>query len=326
MKRMGALVVAFAVLFVSVFAGEEWGADWPMPAEDAVIIEGDHGFLFPAAEGRFLAAGVFWGERAREVSAARRPEWADPLPGILDFHERLASKGIHLLVVPVPVKASVYPENWPGAPSVSGRVDEAMARFIALLGERGVHALDLTPAFREAKRTDESAWFCKTDAHPSPRGIEGMARAIAEALAVKEVWGPPASEPRLEEETRTIRGDLAVLGALDREERIAYRPVPNHERLQDRDSEVLLIGDSNTLVYSVGEDMHVEGAGLLEHLSLALGTPIDRVGTRGSGANSVRIDLMRRRDQMAGKKVVIWVFGSAALVGPSGWRKVPVIQ
>jgi alginate O-acetyltransferase complex protein AlgJ len=72
--------------------------------------------------------------------------------------------------------------------------------------------------------------------------------------------------------------------------------------------------------------MHAKDAGLVEHLSAAIGAPIDRVAVRGSGATATRIELLRRRDQMAGKKAVIWLFAARDLTESDGWRVVPVIK
>jgi alginate O-acetyltransferase complex protein AlgJ len=47
----------------------------------------------------------------------------------------------------------------------------------------------------------------------------------------------------------------------------------------------------------------------------------------GGGANAGRIDLARRRDNLAGKRVVIWVFAARELTeSPEGWKRIPVIR
>ncbi|HOS43564.1 MAG TPA: hypothetical protein PK794_07745, partial [Armatimonadota bacterium] len=93
-----------------------------------------------------------------------------------------------------------------------------------------------------------------------------------------------------------------------------------------RESPVLLLGDSHTLVFHAGEDMLASGAGLADHLALQLGFPVDVVGVRGSGATPSRISLLRRGDNLAGKKVVIWCFSIREFTEGQGWRLVPVIR
>ena len=74
---------------------------------------------------------------------------------------------------------------------------------------------------------------------------------------------------------------------------------------KDRNSPVLLIGDSHTLVFNDGGDLHTRGAGLADHLTLELGFAIDHIGIRGSGTTVPRIELARRKDNLKGKKLVI---------------------
>jgi SGNH hydrolase-like domain, acetyltransferase AlgX len=79
--------------------------------ENAAAVAGVDGWLFLTADLRFLSVGRFWGDSAAAVSRAPRPDCADPLPAILDFNNQLKQRGIHLLVVPVPAKAAIYPEK-----------------------------------------------------------------------------------------------------------------------------------------------------------------------------------------------------------------------
>src|SRR4051794_21010379 len=68
----------------------------------AAAVAGNDGWLFFGGELRLLALGKFWGDEARKVSRAHKPELTDPLPAILDFQQQLKTRGVDLLVVPVP--------------------------------------------------------------------------------------------------------------------------------------------------------------------------------------------------------------------------------
>jgi len=73
--------------------------------------------------------------------------------------------------------------------------------------------------------------------------------------------------------------------------------------------------------------MHAVGSGLADHLAHQLGFPMDLVASRGSGATPSRISLARRRDNMKGKKLVIWCLSVREFTeAGQGWRKVPVIK
>jgi alginate O-acetyltransferase complex protein AlgJ len=94
---------------------------------------------------------------------------------------------------------------------------------------------------------------------------------------------------------------------------------------------VILLGDSHTLVFHSGGDMHASGAGLADQLALELGFPVDLIGVRGSGATPARISLYRRvrgdADYLKKKKLLIWCFTAREFTeATSGWRIVPVTK
>ena len=92
-----------------------------------------------------------------------------------------------------------------------------------------------------------------------------------------------------------------------------------------RRTPVVVLGDSHTLIFHDPE-MFGSASGFVDFLSLGLRIPVDLVGVRGSGATTTRIELLRRRDRMAGKRVVIWCFSFREFTeSETGWRKVPVI-
>jgi len=93
-------------------------------------------------------------------------------------------------------------------------------------------------------------------------------------------------------------------------------------------SPIVLLGDSHTLVFHDGGDMHANGAGLADQLALELGFAVDLVGVRGSGATAARINLLRRAQATPGywasKKLVIWCFAAREFTESDGWRNVPI--
>ena len=100
--------------------------------------------------------------------------------------------------------------------------------------------------------------------------------------------------------------------------------------LPERTSPIVLLGDSHTLVFQAGSDMHASGAGLADQLLSDLGIPVDLIGVRGSGATPARVNLMRRARSdaayLAGKKVVIWCFTVREFTEATGWSKVPLAK
>jgi len=92
----------------------------------------------------------------------------------------------------------------------------------------------------------------------------------------------------------------------------------------DPRSDVVLLGDSLTKVFSDPQLGLGEAAGLGEHLALHLDRPLDVLAIAGGSATQVREALARRPgDPLAGKRVVIWQFGVRMLAsGDEEWKQV----
>ncbi len=300
-------------------------------ANGNMTIHGEDGWLFLNSELRHVAIGPFWGEAAAEVGKASKPEWRDPLPAMVDFHKSLNAEGIELLLVPVPPKAAVYPRKLEA--SLSRKVELALDTFYPLLSDQGMQVLDLKEAFGAAE-----GHYCKQDSHWSGRGCELAAKKIVEFVKERD-WFKAAPRETYASEIRPteITGDLlsTVQGDPPAKETLPLRYVGKHEGdvlrpvAPDASSPVLLLGDSHTLVFHAGGDMHAKGAGLADQLALQLGFAVDLIGVRGSGATPARINLFRKSrsnaDYLKGKKLVIWCFTAREFSeASSGWRKVPV--
>jgi len=302
------------------------------------VVPGLDGWLFIGSELRHLGLGRFWGSRAALVSRASKPEWADPLPVILDFKAQLEGAGIELLFVPVPAKAAVYPDRVPGLADAdpSLRWDPEDAAFYEVLREQGVEVIDLLPEFRRRRQAEDRPLYCRQDTHWAGPAIEETASLIAGRLR-RRSWFETVPSERFEMERRTVEitGDLwrmlddastpketLSLGFVGRRTERGLEQVPPW-----RESPVLLLGDSHGLVFHTGGDMHARGAGLADHLANELGFPVDLVAVRGSGATPSRITLLRRRDNLAGKKVVIWCMSVREFTeGAQGWRPLPIFH
>ena len=319
-------VVCIAVMSQDIGSTAASSVEPNQPEHLRPVTEGDDGWLFLASEIRFVQAGSFWGEHAAPVSRARKPEWADPEPAILDFAQQLQDAGIRLLVVPVPAKATVMKEHLKQPDTVP--VHSNLQAFLERLRSADVEVLDLQPHLQAVSDSGQQGYL-KTDTHWSPVGLQRAADLISGWLIDQGVAAPNNVAPAMVEKEVQLRGDLVQMrdgGDGPSTEvttvmlpELAWGPV-------SRDSPVVLLGDSHALVYSTGDDMHATDAGLAEHISAQLGHGVDRVAVRGSGATATRIELLRRRDQLKGKKAVVWVFAARDLTESDGWRQVPVIS
>lgn len=309
------------------------------------VIRGEDGFLFYLNELRAVSRGRFWGDRAAEVSLSTRPKNADPLPAIVEYNDALGELGIELVFVPIPAKLTIYPDKlpessaWNGA-TISGdataadRVDGYHAEFIELLREAGVRVLDVAPMLADLAQDGGAPLYCRQDSHWSGRACEAVARAIADPWRDAK-WARKANKHTYEKETREIEinGDLRerLKDSSLEAERLPLTFVTDSKSGQApgswRQSPVVLIGDSHTLVFHIGADLHAEGAGLADHLAGEFGFPVDVAGVRGSGATASRVNLFRRGDNLSGKKLVIWALSIREYTeGMQGWAKVPAAR
>ena len=302
--------------------------------QQRAAVAGNEGWLFLTAELRHLGVGPFWGKDAKTVSRAANSDAADPLPAILDFNAQLKQAGIELILLPVPPKAAIYQDKVldRAAPLESTtRADEVAAAFYRICTEQGIKVLDLGPVFRRARETNATPLYCRTDSHWSGHGCVVAAELLSQELRTRAWLGSvPKRMFKSEWKEAEIRGDLAELvEPKAAPEKIRWRVVTGADGAAPadwRESPILLLGDSHTLVFHAGEDMHGTGTGLADQLALELGFPVDVVGVRGSGATPARINLLRRKDNLAGKKLVIWCFSAREFTeATGGWRLVPVI-
>ena len=305
----------------------------------AMAVEGQDGWLFLAAELRHVGAGKFWGDEAAQVSRATDPAHADPLPAILDFKAQLEKAGVELIFVPVPPKAVVYPDAIDAKAALDAgrppRLDPWHREFYDTLRKEGVDVLDLTEDFLVARVEGGPALYCKQDTHWSGRACIVAAQKLAAAIRARP-WSKdlPKRDHSAETKETEITGDLWT--SLNRPD-LAKEVLPlrfargddGAPPADDRTSPIVLLGDSHNLVFHGGGDMLAAGAGLADQLALELGTSIDVLGVRGSGATPSRVNFYRRvkadPNYLPGKKLVIWCLSAREFTESSGWKKVPVL-
>jgi hypothetical protein len=305
-------------------------------SENAAVIPGVDGWFFLSSDIRFLSVGQFWGADAAKVSRAHKPESADPMLAIVDFHEQLKKRGIDLLLMPVPPKAAIYPEKI--LPDVDLHGEPAapyLARFYDELRKREIDVVDLSPIFLQNRANEHGPVFCKTDTHWSGLGCVLAAQTIKNKIHEK-LTAQPQKNYAAEWKEITIKGDLGDLAGVSMKkpepEEIAIRTISDKETgaaiNPDPNSPLLIIGDSHTLVF---HDFLAEKSGLLDQIAYETGFAPDLIGTRGSGSTSVRISLYRRARKdpgyLARKKMIVWCLAAREFTeSDQGWDKVPVGQ
>lgn len=232
---------------------------------------------------------------------------SDPGSAIADYHRQLQARGIRLVFVPLPAKPSIYPEKvWPGYPLSSGPApNRDEASLMKTLEAAGVDVLEVTGALWEAKDREEI--YLRRDTHWTPRGVEIVARKLAEHL--RPLLGPPQAAYGSTLRSVSHDGDLLRMIELLPESRLRELQTVTIRQIAERggdDAPVLLLGDSFTNIYSRRELEWGERAGLGEQLMLDLGLPVQVLALNGGGATAVRELLGRKPSALQAKKVVIW--------------------
>ncbi len=267
--------------------------------------------------------------RAASGSELKEPPQPDPVKAIVDFRDQLAARGITLVVMPTPVKPSVYPEQFSARYTGHSAVihNPSYEAFIKRLASANVPVFDPAPLLMNAKRaTPELPLYLATDTHWTPPAMELTAQALA-ARTRELVSLPPAASSRFTtvEQSVTNLGDVAMMLDLPAGQKFFPSETVTLRQVLDRgqpwradpNAEVLFLGDSFANIYSLEAMRWGGAAGLAEHLSLALGLPVDAILRNDAGSHATRemlaADLARGRNRLAGKKIVIWEFASREL-------------
>jgi alginate O-acetyltransferase complex protein AlgJ len=259
----------------------------------------------------------------------------DPVPVIAKYAEELKAMGVELLVVPVPAKASVYPQK------LDSKADPASAPslgpFLAKLKAAGVESLDLQTAFQaELAKQPDGQLYCATDSHWSPRACEIVAALVAERYrGLPEVVAKKMPDlTKLPPEIREYHGDLLSDGqkaTVPKEKlplsRAGQGTAANLTTVaSDPASPLVVLGDSHLQVFRQGGTMLDVQGGFVDHLQVALGTAVHEFTMQAGGADGPRVEIARSTAKNPafwnGKKVAVWVFTEREIT-QGKWRVIP---
>ena len=245
-----------------------------------------------------------------------------PAAAIAAAAGRLRAAGVHLLVVPVPPKAVIYPDRLApelDVPIPVPRLDAGLEAVYGDLRARGVRLLDLTDPFIRDRFHHEGPLFCRQDSHWSGVGCVLAAESIA--AAVRDAGGmdlEPVTSYGLAWFTTPVRGDLwRRLPNPTVPEEIRVRGVigPDDARLDavttEGGSPVAVVGDTHTLVFHAGDPHHARGAGLADQLAFEFRRPIALHAEDGAAPSAVEWRVPALADET---RIVVWVFAATRLL------------
>jgi hypothetical protein len=163
--------------------------------------------------------------------------------------------------------------------------------------------------------------YLEADTHWRPETMETVAQQLAYRIGVSR----SASPFQIVNKRIKGLGDVARMLKLPPEQLARYaEEITIHEVTAgnalwrpSKNADVLLLGDSFSNIFSLDELGWGESAGFAEHLSHALGRPIDCILRNSDGAFATREilnhELARGRDRLAGKHLVVWQFATREL-------------
>jgi hypothetical protein len=297
---------------------------------------GRNGWLFYRPDVDYVTGPPFLAPKVLTHRAHTAVVQPDPAKAIVAFRDHLATRGIDLVVLPVPVKTSIEGEELSfrahggdllPADSFAPFENESFAEFLRRLSAAKVRVFDPAPLLMDRKvGSNNLPQFLQTDTHWRPEAME----FIAERLA----WFVTSNEPKrgtgpLQIVSQEISGHgdigrmLKLPPGVDNirsPQTVAIRQVTEHDNAwhPTRDADLLVLGDSFSNIFSLSAMGWGESAGLVEHLSAALGgRPVDCILRNSDGAFATREilsrELARGHDRLAGKKLVIWEFAAREL-------------
>jgi alginate O-acetyltransferase complex protein AlgJ len=260
---------------------------------------------------------------------------------IVDFRNELAKRDVELLLLPIPGKEAADPERLGSLPeatlAAARRGNPAFSELWKRLDEAGVRYLrvDETIAQLRAAHPGEPLYLSR-DTHWTPATMRAVAGRVA-AAATEILGEKPQRNGRFVRVPTTFRGqgDLVHMLGLAQPERL-YPPMElSIDRVVDgsggaavapsRDADVLLLGDSFTMVFGDASLGLGEGGGLAEQIAFELGRPLDVIALPGGGATATRAALARSSSRLDTKQLVIWQWSLRTLGGtPEEWRPTPI--
>jgi hypothetical protein len=288
------------------------------------VVVGDSGALFYREDVGLVTSAHF--------PLVHRPEKHPSVPVLADFAAKLAARGVHLIVLPVPVATSLYPARlWPSYASPAGTAEvSGYATWLGALRDRGVDVIDLIPTF-SAQRGGQEPLYSLRNTHWLPRGIDLAADVTAKRI---RPFISAGATMQFDERNESVQVFSDLLGMLDLpddgtrfpKERTSSDIVLDGSQpyLSRPGGPVLLMGDSFSGVFS-GERAQDEpkGAGFTAHLSAALGTTVEAVVRPGASPADLRKELSTRPELLREKQVVIWEFCVRSLL-IDDWHPMPL--
>ncbi len=268
---------------------------------------------------------------------AERDPHPDPRPALSAFIRDLRAQGVSVLLIPVPDKAMVHPENLTTQASANAVFNNpGYTRFVIEMEQAGAVVFNAASLARSTALKGRTLYLAQ-DTHWRPEWMGEVATAIASTVQQRFPLPEPARPlvTTMQPEPRRRQGDLVDMLSLPAGQTI-YQPeevtavrvidqATGRPLAADPESDVVLLGDSFTNIYADPGLGWGEAAGFGAHLGRALGRPLQIIAQNGAASTGARQEFLRTEQarRLYTKKLVIYEFTIHDLT-TANWRPLPL--
>ena len=263
--------------------------------EVSCVVEGQDGWLF-------LQESL--------LNATRR--WRDNTPQIIAFKDSLEARGVKLIVVPVPDKLLVVPEQYSDK-AINGIHLPQYKKWVDKLRKKNVTVIDALDKIKDLQQKlgTESPMFEPYESHCTGPARLVLANMVADSIAPL-LYGMNRKRYPLRDTIVDGTGNLyELLHDKEIEYRIKEQKVLGTDGYKYRGSKkapLIVIGDSN-----VGQGKSY-GAHIGAYITMA--TSIETFTISKVGGGNIGPQMFKGKSSfLEGKKAVIWVFDGRELYG-----------
>ena len=302
-------------------------SEWLLPRVQLALVKlgagneqvylGRDGWLFYRPDVDYVTGPPFLEPTVMVHRAHAAGVQSDPVKAIVNFRDQLASRGIDLIAMPIPMKPGVEAAHLSPRTKPNGALQNpSFSEFKTRLEKSGIRVFDPVS-------TDNASLYLETDTHWRPETMERVAKDLA---ALIKMPADSTAAFKVSEKNISGIGDISrMLKLPEASQNFPPETVTVHEITQgdapwhaSKDADVLLLGDSFANIFSLSALGWGESGGFAEQLSHALGDrPLDCILRNSDGAFATREilsrELARGHDRLAGKKLVIWEFAAREL-------------
>lgn len=263
---------------------------------------------------------------------------------IADYAQQLRSRGIDLILVPVPPKTLVFPDKVSRSAKVPlqakrpVRLDSVIKECMDTLASKNVRVVDLLPVLIANREDKTNVVYPRTSSTWSPYGIQLAVKEIATAVRESKAGGRGSvTGITAEPQTMNFIGNLALDATKAKPEVLTGSRIGRISEGKLRSlafntsgGSVMLMGGSDILAWrEANNPQGSSGAfcSLAEQLAAELQMIPDVLANSGDGRNAPRLRILRERTNghgmLGSTRAVVWIVPALDLVGPN-WQRVPL--